>query len=100
MTDEAEVLTETVTDVADEVWPENRGERGGPPRLAHDIPMSAELRAAMAQDWDPAPPMPHPARPDGAPYAARRRAALSAAYPGQLVVVPACPLKTRANDTE
>jgi Xaa-Pro aminopeptidase len=68
--------------------------------VSHDIPMSDELKTAIAQDWDPAPPLPHPARPDGAPFAARRRAALSAAFPGQLVVVPAGALTTRANDTE
>ena len=62
--------------------------------------MSDELKAAIALDWDPAPPVPHPARADGAPFTARRRAAVSAAFPGQLVVVPAGSLKTRANDTE
>jgi Xaa-Pro aminopeptidase len=67
---------------------------------SHDTPMSDELRAAIARDWDAAPVMPHPARPDGAAYAARRRAALSAAFPGQLVVVPAGPLRARANDTD
>ncbi len=71
-----------------------------PERVTHDIPMSAELREAIAKDWDPAPPMPHPARPDGAAYSARRRAAVSARFPGRLIVVPAGPLKTRANDTE
>ncbi|MGW2397651.1 aminopeptidase P family protein [Kitasatospora sp. NPDC001664] len=35
-----------------------------------------------------------------APYAAARRAALSAAYPGERLVVPAGNLRTRANDTE
>jgi len=69
-------------------------------RASHDVPMSEELRAAIAKDWDPAPPMPHPARPDGGPYNAKRRAALSSAFPGQLVVVPAGPLKARANDTD
>ena len=67
---------------------------------SHDSPMSAELRAAIAQDWDPAPVMPHPARPDGAPFTTQRRAALSAAFPGQLIVVPAGPMKPRANDTD
>jgi Xaa-Pro aminopeptidase len=66
---------------------------------SHDVPMSAELRAAIAADWDPAPVMPHPARTDGRPYAVQRRAALSAAFPGQLVVVPAGAPKSRANDT-
>src|SRR5262249_32248572 len=69
-------------------------------RAAHDTPMSEELRAAIAADWDPAPVMPHPARADGQPYTAKRRAALSAAFPGQLMVVPAGPLKARANDTD
>jgi Xaa-Pro aminopeptidase len=69
------------------------------PQASHDQPMSNELRAAIAQDWDPAPAMPHPVRPDGIPYAARRRTALSAAFPGQLVVVPAGEPKVRANDT-
>jgi Xaa-Pro aminopeptidase len=69
-------------------------------RASHDAPMSDELRAAIAADWDPAPVMPHPARADGQPYTAKRRAALSAAFPGQLVVVPAGPLKARANDTD
>ncbi len=68
--------------------------------VSHDIPMSAELQDAIAADWDPAPPMPHPARPDTAPYTAARRAALSSHFPGQLIVVPAGGLKTRANDTE
>jgi Xaa-Pro aminopeptidase len=69
-------------------------------KVSHDIPMSAQLRAAIAADWDPAPPMPHPARPDVASYAARRRASLAAAFPGALIVVPSGQLKTRANDTE
>ena len=44
--------------------------------------------------------MPHPARPDVAAWTARRRAAVSARLPGQLVVVPAGTLRTRANDTD
>lgn len=35
-----------------------------------------------------------------APYAAKRRAALSARFPGERLVVPAGNLRTRANDTE
>ncbi|MCL2780576.1 MAG: aminopeptidase P N-terminal domain-containing protein [Actinomycetia bacterium] len=69
-------------------------------QTSYDIPMSAQLRAAIARDWDPAPPMPHPARADVAPRAAARRAALSAKFPHQLIVVPAGNLKVRANDTE
>ncbi len=67
---------------------------------AHDIPLPEHLRAAIARDWDPAPPMPHPARPDVAPHAARRRAALSQLLRGQVIVVPAGAPKVRANDTD
>ena len=67
---------------------------------AHDIPMPEHLRAAIAQDWDPAPAMPHAARADGAPFTAARRAALSAQFPGRAIVVPAGGLKARANDTD
>ncbi|PSK99036.1 Xaa-Pro aminopeptidase [Murinocardiopsis flavida] len=35
-----------------------------------------------------------------APYAAKRRAALSARFPGERLVIPAGGLKTRSNDTE
>jgi Xaa-Pro aminopeptidase len=59
---------------------------------SHDIPMPQHLREAISSDWDPAPPMPHPARPGVAPHTARRRAALSAALPDTLIVVPAAVL--------
>jgi len=68
--------------------------------VSHDIPMAEHLKAAIARDWDPAPPMPHPARPDGAPYTAKRRGDLSAKFRGQLVVVPSGNLSVRANDTD
>ncbi|HEV7206402.1 MAG TPA: aminopeptidase P N-terminal domain-containing protein [Jatrophihabitans sp.] len=67
---------------------------------SHDIPFPEHLRQAVAADWDPAPVMPHPARPDVAPHAAPRRAALSAKYPRQLIVIPAGGLRPRANDTD
>jgi Xaa-Pro aminopeptidase len=72
---------------------------------SHDIPLPAGLAKAMAEDWDPAPLMPHPASRAGTPSAgaatfARNRAALSAAFGGQLVVIPAGPLKVRSNDTD
>jgi Xaa-Pro aminopeptidase len=71
---------------------------------SHDIPLPAELAKAMAEKWDPPPPMPHPASRAGTPSAgaatfARNRAALSAAFGGQLVVVPAGVPKVRAYDT-
>jgi Xaa-Pro aminopeptidase len=71
-----------------------------PESVSHDIPMSDYLKQALAQDWDPAPPMPHPARPDIAPHTARRRAALSERFRGQLIVVAAGAPKVRANDTD
>jgi Xaa-Pro aminopeptidase len=44
--------------------------------------------------------MPHPARPDGAPTAARHRAAVSARFAGRPIVVPAGTDTVRANDTD
>ena len=67
---------------------------------SHDLPLPAHLQEAIARDWDPAPPMPHPAHRGVAAHAARRRAALSRELPGTLIVVPAGGLKVRANDTE
>jgi len=67
---------------------------------SHDIPMPAHLAEAIAADWEPAPPMPHPARPDGAPTTAANRATLSKHYAGQAIVVPAGRLVPRANDTD
>jgi Xaa-Pro aminopeptidase len=71
-----------------------------PETASHDIPMAEHLKQALSQDWDPAPAMPHPGRPDGAPHTARRRAALSAEFRGRTMVVPAGGLKVRANDTD
>lgn len=72
---------------------------------SHDIALPAGLAAAMAENWEPAPPMPHPANRSGgsspgAATFARNRAALSAAFPGQLIAVPAGVLKVRSNDTD
>lgn len=70
-------------------------------QASHDeVPMAAHLREAIARDWDPAPPMPHPAPPAIAPFTAARRAAVSAQFAGSVVVVPAGTLKVRANDTD
>ena len=67
---------------------------------SHDIPMAEHLQAAIAADWDPAPPMPHPAPHGIAPHTAKRRAQLSERFPNRAVVVPSGTLKTRANDTD
>jgi Xaa-Pro aminopeptidase len=63
--------------------------------------MPGHLVEFLGTDWDPAPPMPHPAAGSAvAARAARRRAALSEHFAGQLVVVPAGQMRTRANDTQ
>ncbi|MEP6852153.1 MAG: aminopeptidase P family protein [bacterium] len=67
---------------------------------SHDLQMSDELRASITSGWAQPAQIPHPARRDGAAWTARRRAALSEAFPGTVVVVPAGTLKTRANDTD
>jgi Xaa-Pro aminopeptidase len=92
---DGESRDEIEADRIDEVAPEAAGGT-----TSYDIPMAEHLRAAITADWDPAPPMPHPARSDVAAPAARRRAALSARFPDRLVVVPAGTLTVRANDTE
>ncbi|WP_375485975.1 aminopeptidase P family protein [uncultured Jatrophihabitans sp.] len=85
--------SDNISSETTEAAPEGEG-------ASHDIPMPAHLRDAIAADWAPATPMPHPARPDIAPYTAKRRGELSAAFPGSLIVLPAGALRTRANDTE
>ncbi|MFE9422606.1 aminopeptidase P family protein [Kitasatospora sp. NPDC006697] len=61
--------------------------------------VSDELAASMKSGW--ADTELHDLAPVAqAPYAAARRAALSAAFPGERLVVPAGNLRTRANDTE
>src|SRR6266581_2833852 len=67
---------------------------------SHDIPLPQHLREAIARDWDPAPPMPHPASTGAGPHAAARRANLSAQFPGTLIVIEAGAPKVRANDTD
>jgi Xaa-Pro aminopeptidase len=72
---------------------------------SHDLPLPAGLARAMTENWDPAPVMPHPASRAGTPSTgvatyARNRAALSAAFGGRLLVIPAGVLKVRANDSD
>ncbi len=62
-------------------------------------PTTDEFRAFVREGWAPrgsAVAAPSPA----APYAAARRDRISAAYPGQRLVVPAGGLKVRSNDTD
>ncbi|MFI8823470.1 aminopeptidase P family protein [Streptomyces sp. NPDC053431] len=59
--------------------------------------ISAELSALMRTGW--ADTERHDLTPDEqAPYAARRRAALSARFPGERLVIPSGNLKARSND--
>src|SRR3954470_17322633 len=62
-------------------------------------PTSAAFKEFIAQGWAPRPSQ-LPDRAEAAPYAAARRDAVSAAYPGERVVVPAGGLKVRSNDTD
>ncbi len=62
-------------------------------------PTSAAFRAFIADRWAARPG----ATPEAAPvavYAAARRARISELFPGERLVVPAGPLKTRSNDTD
>ncbi|WP_406356865.1 aminopeptidase P family protein [Streptomyces sp. NBC_00658] len=60
--------------------------------------VSAELSALMRTGW--ADTEKRDLQPnEQTPYAARRRAALSARFPGERLVVPSGSLKTRSNDT-
>ncbi len=72
---------------------------------SHDLPLPAGLTKAIAEDWAPAPLMPHPASLDGGESAGaasyrRHREALSQAFVGHQLVIPAGQLKVRANDTD
>jgi Xaa-Pro aminopeptidase len=62
-------------------------------------PSSDEFRAFVAADWAPR-STDRPAQSQAAPYAALRRAAVSAAFPGERLVIPAGGLKVRSNDCD
>lgn len=66
---------------------------------SHDLPVSEALASFMTRDWaaDEKPP---PAQLSVAPYAEKRRAALSAQFPGERLVLPAGPPKVRSNDCD
>jgi Xaa-Pro aminopeptidase len=80
--------------------PESVNDQDAPKQVKHDLQMSSELEASITHGWGAQPEIAHWARRDVAPWTQRRRAALSDAFRGQLVVVAAGELKTRANDTE
>ncbi|SDO60241.1 Xaa-Pro aminopeptidase [Pedococcus dokdonensis] len=62
-------------------------------------PTTDEFRAFVAEDWAPRRPGPSELS-EAARYAAARRAAVSAAFEGDRLVIPAGGLKVRSNDTD
>jgi Xaa-Pro aminopeptidase len=62
-------------------------------------PSSEAFKKFIASGWAPR-PSGLPALSPTAPYAASRRAALSAQFPGERLVVPAGVLRVRSNDTD
>jgi Xaa-Pro aminopeptidase len=62
-------------------------------------PSNDEFREFVAAGWAPR-STDRPAQAQVAPYAARRRAAVSAAFPGERLVIPAGGLKVRSNDCD
>ncbi|GAA5052209.1 Xaa-Pro aminopeptidase [Thermocatellispora tengchongensis] len=66
---------------------------------SHDLPVSEALAAFMRTGWQEAPPA-DPAPVPAAPWAARRRAALAARFPGERLVVPAGLPAVRSNDCD
>ena len=89
MTEQVEQATET-----DEAEPVRKGRKNG---LYGEI--SDELAASMRSGWADT-------ERDGlepsaqSPYAAKRRKTLSAAFPGERLVIPSGNLKVRSNDTD
>lgn len=66
---------------------------------SHDLPVSQALSDFMQTGW--ADTEQHDIEvAESAPYAAARRARLSAAYPGRRVVIPAGTFKVRSNDSD
>ena len=69
-----------------------------PTIASHDADVTDELREFMRTGWVDLPPSSLQPLPV-APYAAKRRQQLSAAFPGETLVVAAGALVTRSNDT-
>ncbi|MGW2252494.1 aminopeptidase P family protein [Kitasatospora sp. NPDC001660] len=66
---------------------------------SHDLPVSPALDAFMATRWAPT-PLPADRRVPGFDRLPGRRARLSAAFPGERLIVPAGRLKVRCNDLD
>jgi Xaa-Pro aminopeptidase len=63
------------------------------------VPFSDAFKEFIQKGWA-ADPTERPHRLPAAPYAARRRQAISAQFPGDRLVIPAGGLKVRSNDTD
>ncbi|MFT4220740.1 MAG: aminopeptidase P N-terminal domain-containing protein [Microbacterium sp.] len=85
---DTETAAEPRADAAEQTTPANRRQ-----------PFPRGFLDTISTGWAPRPDSPPPAR-EQAPHAARRRAAVSAAFPGKRLVVPAGSLKQRSNDTD
>jgi len=68
-------------------------------KARRDLPASQEFTDFMGSHWAPA-DSPASVQGAAAPYAAERRAKISALFTGQRIVAPAGELKPRANDTD
>ncbi|MFC4007422.1 aminopeptidase P family protein [Nonomuraea purpurea] len=66
---------------------------------SHDLPVTEELAAFMRTGWAESRRSEVSARPI-APWAAKRRAALAARFPGERLVIPSGRLKVRSNDCD
>jgi Xaa-Pro aminopeptidase len=70
-----------------------------PKTESRNRPANSEFRTFVSAHWAPRATA-KPAQAKAAPYAALRRAALSAAFPGERLVIPAGGLKVRSNDCD
>ena len=75
-------------------------EPADPPRRAHDAAPSPELRQLMSSGWSTRPQDPELAPERVAVFAAARRRALSARFPGDTLVVPTGREQLRCGDTD
>jgi Xaa-Pro aminopeptidase len=66
---------------------------------SHDLPITARLTEFMRTGWSTAGDQ-APTAQENAPFHARRRESLAAAYPGETLVIPSGQLTPRANDTD
>jgi Xaa-Pro aminopeptidase len=65
---------------------------------SHDLPVTDALAAFMATQWAPS-PLPDLGPTPASAWTPRRRAAVSARFPGERLIIPAGVEKLRSNDT-